>query len=344
MDANDVATLRARWNRTRHVSGAARGGYESWFCRANHPSRPLAFWIRYTIFSPRGHADAAVGELWCVWFDGEKGRTVAVKEEHRLEDCRFAPDGLDTRIADARLDATSLEGRAASSGHTVAWSLAYASPGAPLLLLPEGMYEGAFPKAKALVPAPHARFDGHLVIDGTRESIEGWMGSQNHNWGSEHTARYAWGQVAGFEDAPDAFLEVSTARVRVGPVLTPPMTVLVLRLGDEELRLSSVPTALRARARYEIGERERFEWSFASRARGVSIEGSVSAPRTSFVALPYDNPPGGVKTCLNSKLARCTLRVTRPGRAVLTLTTETRAAFEILGDEAAPIGVARLDR
>jgi hypothetical protein len=46
------------------------------------------------------------------------------------------------------------------------------------------------------------------------------VGSQNHNWGSRHTDHYAWGQVAGFDDDPDAFLELSTARVRVGPLIS----------------------------------------------------------------------------------------------------------------------------
>lgn len=337
MDANDAVAQRMRWNRKRLVNGAA--GYESWFCRANHPSRPLAFWIRYTIFSPRGRPRDAIGELWCVWFDGERRSVVAVKEEHPLGGCRFSSEGLDARIADARLEHASIEGSAARGAHAISWSLAYTSNEPPLLLLPEAMYEGGFPRAKALVPAPLARFDGQLTIDGVREPIDGWIGSQNHNWGSEHTARYAWGQVAGFEDAPDAFFEVSTARVRVGPLLTPPFTPMVLRLDGEEHRLSSIVTSLRARGKYAP-----FAWSFSSRLDGVAIEGSFEAPSTSFVALPYGNPPGGEKTCLNSKLASCTLRVVRRDRAPLTLHTAHRGAFEILGDDPAPEGLAHLER
>jgi hypothetical protein len=29
----------------------------------------------------------------------------------------------------------------------------------------------------------------------------------SHNWGSQHTDRYAWAQVCGFDSAPDVFLE-----------------------------------------------------------------------------------------------------------------------------------------
>jgi hypothetical protein len=57
------------------------------------------------------------------------------------------------------------------------------------------------------------------------------------------------------------------------------------------------------------------------------------APRESFVALRYDNPPGGTKTCLNSKLAECELEVERPGGDNLHLHTRHRGAFEILTDD-----------
>ena len=59
--------------------------------------------------------------------------------------------------------------------------------------------------------AAKARFRelGHRTIDvdGVSHAVDGWVGSQNHNWGRKHTDRYAWGQVAGFDDAPGSFLE-----------------------------------------------------------------------------------------------------------------------------------------
>ncbi|MFO0709344.1 MAG: hypothetical protein U0353_05870 [Sandaracinus sp.] len=348
MDAGRVtddakAEERARWNGARFVLGSDRGAYESWFQRANHPSRPLAFWIRYTIFSPRGRGADAIGELWAVWFDGEQKKLVAVKEEHPIAACRFAGNGLRATIGSARLDAHELAGSASRGGRTIAWSLRHASSEAPLLLLPERLYEGGFPKAKALVGSPLARYDGHLEVNGERVAIDGWIGSQNHNWGSEHTARYAWGQVAGFDDAPGAFLELSTARVRLttlmgAPVLSPSMTVLVLRLEDEELRFSAIPRALRAHGTYAP-----FTWSFETGDRDTRIVGTIAAPAWSFVALPYFDPPGATKTCLNSKLARCDVRVERRGRAARTLSTASRAAFEILSNDPAPEGVQRLD-
>lgn len=334
-----TARERARWNACRFVAGAASGGYESWFQRANHPSRPLAFWIRYTIFSPRDRPADAVGELWAVYFDGEARRVVATKEEHPLGACTFSGRTLDAKIGEARLDVGSLRGAAARGPNAIEWDLRFASEEPPLLLLPARLYAGSFPRAKALVGEPLARFDGTLGIDGVPVRVEGWVGSQNHNWGSEHTAAYAWGQVAGFDDDPDAFLELSTARLRAGPLLAPPMTALVLRVDGEELRFTGISRGLAARARYTP-----FSWSFETGDRHATVTGSIAAPSWAFVALPYRDPPGGRKTCLNTKIARCDLTVERRGMPRRTLSTSSRAAFEIVGDDLAIDGLTTLPR
>ena len=314
-------------NRARFEPGQRGGHYESFFQRANHPTRPLAFWIRYTVFSPDGHPDAAVGELWAIWFDGESRRHVAVKADVPIAACQFSRTELSVRIADATLEAGGLRGAAASRDHRVEWDLEFAGDARPLLLLPERLYETAVPRAKALVGLPLARYRGTLTVDGRPIAVTDWVGSQNHNWGSRHTDHYAWGQVAGFDERPRTFLELSTARLRFGPLWTPFFTTIVVRVDGDELALNSLGQALRARGRFEY-----FRWRFASASGGVVVEGTISAPPDAFVGLAYRNPPGGTKHCLNTKIAACDLRLTRGGRTE-TLATRHRAAFEILTDD-----------
>jgi len=50
------------------------------------------------------------------------------------------------------------------------------------------------------VPQPGLRMRGQIVLDGVAMTVDDWPGSQNHNWGRRHTDRYAWGQVAGFDE------------------------------------------------------------------------------------------------------------------------------------------------
>lgn len=317
---------RAEWNRPRHRAGDPDGHYESWFQRANHPTRPLAFWIRYTLFSPHGRPADAVGELWAVWFDGEHDRVVAVKDERPLAACAFGEAGLLARVGDAALGPEHLAGAARTDAHALAWDLAYGGGDAPLLLLAPARYARGFPKAKALVGRPNAVFNGTITVDGAATAIADWIGSQNHNWGARHTDRYAWGQVAGFDGVPGSFLECATAQMRVGPIWTPPMTLVVLRLDGEEIALNGLCLALRARGRVDG-----LDWHFRSRRDDIVVEGRISAPPSRFVGLRYANPPGGAKVCLNSKLAGCELTIARGGKA-RTLRAADRAAFEILDD------------
>jgi hypothetical protein len=325
-----IAT-RDHWNAARYQAGTADGHYESWFQRANDPTGQRAFWIRYTIFAPRGRPTDAVGELWAIAFDRAAARITAVKQVHPITACAFARDRLDVAIGDARLDDGALRGAAASGGHTLAWDLRYAGGQPPLLLLPERLYAAAIPRAKALVGRPLARFTGTLTVDGAAVPIDDWVGSQNHNWGAKHTDRYAWGQVAGFDEAPDGFLECSTARLKLGPVWTPPMSPVLLRLGDRTLAWNGLGRALRARGRYAP-----YDWQIETSGPDGDLRVRITASAADFVALRYGNPPGGAKICLNSKIARCELTLRRAGTT--TVLHSSRAAFEIL-DDTAPSGV-----
>lgn len=316
-------------NATRHRRDGSAGHYESFFLRANHPERPLAFWIRYTIFSPMRRPQEALGELWAIVFDGEARRWVAVKREVPLDHCRFGGPGLDVRVGEAVLTDTQAEGAVESGGHAVRWRLALSEGGAPLFLLPPAAYEARLPRAKSLVPRPLAVFDGALVVDGEPLDVRAWIGSQNHNWGERHTDRYAWGQVAGFDGAPGSFLEVATAWLRLGPLWTPPMTPLVLRHDGREHRLTAPLQILRARA--AVGY---FHWSFACESRELAVRGTIEAPSWAMACLRYRNPPGGEKHCLNTKIASCRLRLRhKRSGGEETLATAHRAAFEILTDD-----------
>ena len=320
-----VVAVSADWNGSRLDLVSPVGGYESWFVRANHPSRPLAFWIRYTSFRPKGAAPGdGEGELWAIWFDGERQTTAFAYAALPLAQCSFARNGLDARVGSATLRDGALAGEARGAAH-IAWELAFEHRQPPLLLFPEKMYAGSFPRAKALVAAPLATYRGALTVDGERHEIDGWRGSQNHNWGPQHTDRYVWAQVAGFDGAPDVFLECATARLRIAGVLTPPLSVAVLRIDGRELRLNTPLNMLRARA-----HSTETRWDLRVAGSGVRLSVAVQADERRFAVVPYRNPPGGVKTCRNSKIASCEVVLEERDRPARTLRTADRAAFELL--------------
>jgi hypothetical protein len=111
------------------------------------------------------------------------------------------------------------------------------------------------------------------------------------------------------------------------------MTLVVLRYEGREFALDTLGHALRARGRFGY-----FEWSFASEDSELAVEGRMRATRDDFVGLRYDNPPGGFKHCLNTKIASCELRIVdkqRGGGRAQELRARNRAAFEILTDDLA---------
>ena len=114
-----------------------------------------------------------------------------------------------------------------------------------------------------------------------------------------------------------------------GPSTT--KTVGHLRMEGREYQLNGYLQAILAQGRFGI-EQGVCRWRLESRTPTVGISAEITAPAAHFVGLRYDNPPGGFKTCLNTKLARCEVAVERPDLPPLKLTAANRAAFEILTD------------
>jgi len=312
----------------RYVRGIKEGFYESYLIRANHPTEPYAFSIRYTVMSPRQRPEEAVGELQGIWFDGETGQHRVVNKSLAIDEVEMAKDRLMVRIGGASLDEDKVAGEGASENGRMAWQLSYRGQQKPLFLLPPAWYEKGFPRAKSLVILPLAKFDGSLEIDGAPLSVNGWVGSVNHHWGVKYTDEYAWGQVAGFDGAEESFLEMATACLRWGPFRTPYVTPVVLRHRGEEFAFNTFFNLCDSRGSFSD-----YVWVFRAEKRGVRIEGTVSAPRESFAGFTYRNPPGGVKYGKSTCLAACEMKFEdkRGKRAFReALFTRHRAAFEIL--------------
>jgi hypothetical protein len=301
--------------------------YESRFVRANHPDQALALWLRETLLLPT--VGESVADVWVMVFDPDGAGNRALKVGHPIEtsDYRYGT-GADTwtaRIGETWIDDASVRGAIAGDGRSAAWDLRIA-PGdePPVKLLTERGYRAPFPTAKTMVRHPLARFDGHVELDGARLDVAGWAGSVNHNWGRRHTPAYAFGQVCGFDDAPEASLEIVTAHAAVGPVSLPAATLFVLRYGGSEFAVRSILSTRHTRGSYRP-----FSWSFGGRAGDVTMEGEITAEPSDVIGLTYSDTTGRTKYCYNSALATCRIRLSGTGFAD-ELVASRRAMFEIL--------------
>lgn len=314
----------------RFRSDSNKGHYESWFVRGNHPVRPLAIWIRYTIFSPKRYPQDSIGELWAIYFDGENGKHYVSKSEYPISECEFSGDPFKIRISSSVQDHKGLKGKSGNKqGSTnIEWDLNFSGGDNPLFLFPKDLYSGGFPKAKVLVGKPSLLLNGFIKLENNKIDLKDWKGSQNHNWGPKHTDQYAWGQVAGFDGEEGSFLELATAKIKIGPLWTPAITPIVLRLHGKEYALNGLFSSFR-RASYHY-----FDWKFQASSPEIKIEGRIHADKKDFACLRYANPPGGWKFCLNSKIARAEVLVQRKGEtSPLRLRSARSAAFEILTED-----------
>jgi hypothetical protein len=303
-------------NGVRFDAGRPGGHVESYFLKINDPARPRALWVKSTILAAPGRPPVA--EAWAIAFDRERGH-VALKTEVPYDAARFGgPGPLDVEVAGCTMTDARVRGELARGGQRIAWDLAIESLAPTLYLLPDArMYTGPFPSSKSLSPKPDLRAKGSVEVDRERWEVDLWPGLLGHNWGKRHAPLYAWGHASTWDEAParpgepsELVFEGVSARVAVGPLSLPPLTVLCFRFRGVRYELSRPTDLVRTTAR--IAPRQ---WTFSGKNDIVSVEGELWADTADFVGLRYRNPRGPETHCLNTKLARARLEISFSGRA-----------------------------
>jgi hypothetical protein len=310
MGARTAPPKLAEWFAPRYPADGG-GFYESFYLKANHPSRKLALWLKFNLFEARG--GAAVGEVRAAWFDGESGEHVVGEGEGEIE---LEAGRVRIGAGELRLSGGRLEERAAAGA--LAWEVGLLPEADPIVHLPwPRLYTGGFPKKKIVTPVPLGRLEGWIGVEGRREPVDGWRGLFGHNWGREHARAYAYGNAA-FTDG--ALFDGFSARVALGPVSSPPVSIAVLRLpSGEELRFDAARRWLSGSPRWGA-----HHWRLSlPGARGTLLKLSMEAPERDFVELVYCQPGGGTGLCLNTKFARCAVRAERGARVLYDGETES---------------------
>jgi hypothetical protein len=316
----------------------APGHVESYFFRANHPSRPLALWLKATLLAPlRG---PAVAESWFTWFDGERDVTLSRRQTQPFAAARFTGDGARRFSVLAPNLGFTLEDRGSAHGTApteqgdvqfdLTWAKDEAATGAPLELLPwRALRVGPFPRSKLTTPYPSLRVSGEVQLPWGRELVSDWRGMQGHNWGREHTFEYAWGQC--LFPADDAMVEGFSARVRVAGRVTPRLSALVVRRGGRTFRFDTLFDGWRQQAAVSADH-----WRVALRGGDGDVTLEMNAAGRPMVCLGYDNPDGARSYCFNSKLAEVTLTVRPRDAASFTCRSAHGGALELLRREPDP--------
>ncbi len=309
--------------------------YESRYIRANHPDRAQALWLRETLLLST--AGDPVAEVWVMIFDPEGEGNRAFKQPYPIDAAAYQYDTWTARIGATCIDDRSAQGvvtggtnsiDGSAGGRSARWDLRITpGPEEAVKLLTDRAYKARIPTAKTTVRHPLAQFEGQVTLDDARLVVDGWKGSVNHNWGTRHTPSYAFGQVCGFDDAPDSSLEIVTARAAIGRVLLPAATLFVFRHAGQEFAVRSILGSLQTHGRYQP-----FSWAFGARVGDQKIEGEIVVDPTDVIGLTYTDTDGGSKYCYNSAIATCRIQMVGKAFERRELMATRRAMFEILTD------------
>lgn len=301
--------------------GRASGHYEVYFLKFNDPGRKIAAWIRYTLLSPR-HGPA-VAEVWGFFFDrDDPGRNLAVKDTYPATELALGKDPL-VRISSSVLRHGEAQGKAGKNGRDMVWQLRWDGTGQCLYHFPyRWMYRAPFPRTKVLSPWPDARVSGTLEVGGRSYRFDGAPGQQSHLWGSGYADRWTWCHCNAF-DEEDAVLEALSARIRIGPVRLPPLTIFLLNFRGRLYRLNSLGSMVHNRSRSNLGR-----WEFEGKGENVAIRGEVAVDPRFMLGAGYTGPSGEKRWCHNSKVADIELRVALPGSPPAILTARGTCAAE----------------
>jgi len=143
--------------------------------------------------------------------------------------------------ADAAAGPRQFRGQAAMRGQSARWDLAITGEQSPLRpLRPAVLYRAPLPRTKLEATVPDGQVAGLLEIDGRKVTVSGWRGTAGHNWGSEHADSWVWLHAADFGAAPEAWLELVLARIRVGPARSPWTAMGALSLSGERILLGGL--------------------------------------------------------------------------------------------------------
>jgi len=308
--------------------GTQRGRYEVWFLKLNHRASGTALWLRYTLLSPVDGKGDPVAEVWGIFFDArDPKRNLAIKETLPAASAQIGRGPFSVRIGESELTNTTARGVLCRGADEIRWDLRWDPNPETFEPFPiEGMYRAPIPKTKWNSPNLDVRVRGAFGVHGETYPCDGEPGQQSHLWGTKSADQWAWAHCNAFEEGGAVF-EGLSARIRLGPVKLPSLTVLHLRSEGEVHLFNSVLQLLTNKS---IAGLER--WAFSGENDRYRLHGTVTANLADFVGVKYTDPDGEPLYCHNTKVASCDLALEEPtGGAwypIQKLTSRGTTAFE----------------
>lgn len=256
--------------------------HEAYFVTLTDPTTGLGAWLRLTITVQ--HGQAAVAQWAMVTVPGMP-ELVVRKIAISLDAWKAGVAGLSEGFC----------GECGGDAPHVAWDLRWPQPGAVIYPYPYAwMYRAPLPSTKYVTLGTGLPCTGRLRIGTDDCAIQQATAHIGHVWGPRMADSWAWAAVGGFTEAVGSF-EAISARIPIGPVVTPPLTIARLHVGDVVYRFDRWAGWLRQQTRWG-----RDGWELVATQKDARLQCHIQRHIAPIAGVTYTNPAGGKRYCYNS--------------------------------------------
>ncbi|KAJ3444910.1 steroidogenic acute regulatory protein-like [Anaeramoeba flamelloides] len=353
----DRGTLAESFNKNRISQNLIQGFHESYCLKAHSPNSEYALWINYYLFRPGKTLKTPYAEIITILYNSKLNEHIVVRKTFSVNQVTFSNTKFDIKIGKSRMSSNGAIGNIKGEGFSfhsdqetdpllingyneqveneINWDLSFSSFENPLRLFEKEFYYKDKPKHFKMIhvcPSPFCLFGGAISSQKFGDlEVDGWTGSQTHSWGNSYPKNRIYATVYGFDSRPRNCIEVLSDVVNVG-LFKRRIFIMVLRYQDKEIRLNSLYRGSKAKSTVEYTEM--FDWVFQTQSSQLTFQGTISAPRDSFITLPVRNENLIVRELLISTKASFTLRITeKKSGKVDVLKSENKCFFEIITND-----------
>jgi len=313
-----------------------RGFQEVWYLKFNVPDVPRALWLRFTVLL-REDGSKEVAEVWAIFFDqGSTGATkVGLKNTFPLES--FVTRGeagisVGSNVLSERHTSGMLQGIAG----VIAWDFDIRDGGkGGYDFIPGSLQRLGLVKNMAITVYEQQFYTGWCEINGLRFEWKDAPGMQGHLGGVKNGYSWLWGHCNTFMDESGdpvpLIWDGLSARARFGKIVLPPLTSMLIRIGDVPVALDGFTDQLRIRSSGGYDG-----WHFSGSRSGYRFSGTLLARPDLFAGVTYEDTDGSALFCHNSKLCDLSLDITDTKGKKRRYVSRAAAAFEVVTRSANP--------
>jgi hypothetical protein len=315
---------RLQWSRR-----PGQSHYEAWFITLVDSKTGCGFWFRYTLFVPKGSAEA-YASLWAFSFDPTDSRVgVQGRDDYPLSAFSVADKGFRLELGPGSFDGKLAKGQVETADGVISWDLQLGAAALSWQHFHPALFKIGVSQSCVNSPNLSVPISGTIQVGDRSFVLDNAPGEQSHVWGLRPNTYYAWAHCNAFEDDADCVFEGVNSRIQKGSFFLPAAGPLLLSHGAGQFEVRSLLPMFAVDSSQGYGT-----WTFEAEAGSELLRAQVSVDPENVVAVEYDDPAGDRRVvCHNSVIADMELTLYRRSGALwkpfLTRVSKATTAFEI---------------